>query len=256
MTKRKALMVLDSLMLISFMILMSWRLSGVSAHEWIGFAMIGLIFTHLVIHWGWVESTVTKAVQSERRGRVVPLLLNTALFITMGTALISGVVISKVVLPNKLLPGDYLQWHGLHETSATITLIIVGLHLAMNWDRVRSGFRRFFSASRAATRAASTWFLPPAAIARRIGWVSAISLVLIAAIWGKTRLLPSHPQVLMMFPDGHTAVVDPPADIAQLHPGSNTPDFNRGAARLAMALVVLPVSAVVGRKVLRLRLRA
>lgn len=97
-------MVLDSGMLVCFIILMSWRLSGVVAHEWIGFAMIALILAHLVIHWGWVESTVAKAVRKERRGRVAPLLLNTALFVTMGTALISGVVISKVVLPTNFFP--------------------------------------------------------------------------------------------------------------------------------------------------------
>ena len=60
MTKRGALIVLDAAMLLSFSVLMSWRFSGVAAHEWIGLALIALILTHLVVHWGWVESSVAR----------------------------------------------------------------------------------------------------------------------------------------------------------------------------------------------------
>src|SRR5689334_8230265 len=120
-------------MLLSFVVLMSWRLSGLVAHEWIGLALIALIFAHLIAHWGWVEATAVRAVRHKPRGRVIPLLLNALLFVTMGVAVVSGVVISKVVFPNTLLPGAYLQWHELHESSSTITVFVLGLHVALNW---------------------------------------------------------------------------------------------------------------------------
>jgi hypothetical protein len=73
MTKRQALMLVDSSMLLSLVVLISWRLSGITAHEWIGFALIALILAHLLVHWGWVESSVAGTPRHERRGRVIPL---------------------------------------------------------------------------------------------------------------------------------------------------------------------------------------
>ena len=256
MTRRKVLTVLDSLMFLSFLVLMSWRFSGLIAHEWIGFAMIALVFGHLLVHWGWVEETVGKAVNHSRRGRVVPLLLNTSLFLAMGTALVSGVVISKVVLPNHLLPGDYVQWHGLHETSATLALVIVGLHVALNWDRVRAGIRRLFTKSRRPAGVASGWRVQPDVALRTTVSVLLVCGVLIGALWAKTHIFPSNAQVLMMFPDGHTELTSPPADIAQIHPGSTVPDPTRGGARFILCLVVVIIAAVIGRRVLKLRLSA
>jgi hypothetical protein len=255
MTRHRALMLLDSGMLLSFIVLMSWRLSGITAHEWIGFGLIALIFAHLIVHWGWVESTAAKAVSHDRRGRVIPLLLNAALFVAMGTALISGVVISKVVLPNDLMPGDYLQWHSLHESSATFALFIVGLHLALNWEWILGAVRRLFSAPRRSANAASwTRHVSARVMLRRVLSVLALTGVLIAAVWAKTVILPSHPQVLMRFPDGHTALVAPPADISRLQAGSTSPNPSRGGARLLLSVVLLSIATLIGRRVLRLRL--
>lgn len=248
-------MLLDSSMLLSFVVLMSWRLSGIAAHEWIGFGLIALIFAHLIVHWGWVESAVGRAMRRDRRGRVFPLLLNGALFVAMGTALISGVVISKFVLPNHLLPDDYLQWHSLHETSATIALFIVGLHLALNWDWVLGGMRRLFSATRRSASGASLpRRIPARVMLRRALSVMLLTGALIAAVWAKTIILPSHPQVLMLFPDGHTALVAPPADISRIQPGSIPPSPSRGAARFLLSVILLSIATLVGRRVLRLRL--
>ena len=248
-------MLLDSSMLLSFVVLMSWRLSGVTAHEWIGLGVIALIFAHLIVHWSWVETTVALALRHERKGRVGPLLVNATLFISMGTALISGVVISKVVLPNRLLPGEYLQWHSLHETSATVALVVVGLHVALNWDRIRGGIRRLLAAAQCPVRAGTrSWRPRPAVILRRGLAILALTGALIAAVWAKTRFVPSHPQVLMMFPDGHTELTTPPADITQIHAGSTRPDPAAGGPRFMLALVALGVAALAGRFVLRLRL--
>src|SRR5512140_2602935 len=105
MTRRAALSMLDSGMLLSFVGLVSWRLTGLAAHEWLGLALIALILVHLVVHWRWVESSLARPGSLDRadrpdrpagrRGRrpVVSLLLNGALFLAMGTALVSGVVI-------------------------------------------------------------------------------------------------------------------------------------------------------------------
>src|SRR5258705_2174440 len=255
MTKRKALMLLDSSMLLSFLVLMAWRLSGIAAHEWIGFAMIGLILSQLVIHWGWVESRITSVVKRERGGRVVALLLNAALFVSMGTTLISGVVISKIVVPNKLLPGDYLKWHGLHNASASIAVVMVGLHIALNWDRIRGGFRHMLTASRRpANGTARAWRLSSSVVLRQSASVLALSGLLIVAVWGMTRIFPSHPRVLMRFPDGHSALVAPPPAIARVRTGTTKPHPSQGGGAFVATLAAVSITGVIGRRVLKLRL--
>jgi hypothetical protein len=251
MTKRGVLVVLDSMMFLCFIVLMSWRLSGVVAHEWIGLSLIAMIVTHLVVHWGWVEGSVARVARQRRRVGMTPLLLNSALFVTMGTALVSGIVISKVVFPNQLLPGDYLHWHSLHESASTITLFILGLHVALNWDRIRSSVRRLFDVS--GRQSPFVWRVSPRVMARRAMWVTVVSAVLVLAVFAFARVVPSHAQVLMTFPDGHTALAGPPPGIAKIQRGSTMPN-PMGAPKLVLSLVMLSIAAVVGRRVLRLRL--
>jgi len=234
---------------------MAWRLSGITAHEWIGLVMIALILSHLIIHWGWVESSLTRVVKHQRGGHVVGLLLNAALFVSMGTALISGVVISKIVLPNKLLPGDYLKWHGLHNASASIAVVMVGLHIALNWDRIRGGFRHLLTASRRpANRVTRPWRLSSSVMLRQSASVLALSGLLIVAVWGMTRIFPSHPRVLMRFPDGHSALVAPPPAIARIRTDTTKPHPSQGGGAFVATLAAVSITGVVGRRVLKLRL--
>jgi len=238
------------MMFVSFTVLMSWRLSGVTAHEWIGLSLIAMILTHLVVHWGWVEGSVGRVTRQRRRSGTIPLLLNTALFVAMGTALVSGVVISKVVFPNHLLPGDYLHWHSLHEGASTITLFILGLHVALNWDRIRNSFRRLFDPARGYRY---QWRLS-SDVLRRFAWVLGVSAVLVLGVFAAARIIPSHAQVLMTFPDGHTELVGPPPDIARIRLGSTAPDIAMGLPKFILTSVMLMIAAIVGRRGLRLRL--
>ena len=252
MTKRAVLVLLDSTMFLAFIVLMSWRLSGVTAHEWIGLTLIALIVAHLVIHWGWVEGSVNRIRTSGHRSGRRALLLNTALFLSMGTALVSGVVISKVVFPNQLLPGDYLHWHSLHENASTITLVILGLHVALNWDRIRSSFRRLLDSSR--RQSPLRWGFSTPIVARRLAWVIGLSAVLALVVFGIARVIPTHAEVLMTFPDGHTALVSPPPEIAKMQPGSSVPNYPMGLPRFVLSAVMLSIAAVIGRRLLKLRL--
>jgi hypothetical protein len=57
-TRRGTLLTLDATMLALFTTLISWRLTGVTLHEWFGITLTLLIVVHLLVHWGWVEGRV------------------------------------------------------------------------------------------------------------------------------------------------------------------------------------------------------
>lgn len=255
MTKRGTLLLLDSSMLAFFAVLMSWRLTGVVLHEWIGMALIAMILVHLVVHWGWVEARVAAMLRPAPR-RFGALLLNTAVFAAMGTTIISGLVVSKVVVPNHLSAASYLHWHGVHESAATFTVLLLGLHLAFNWDRITGSIRRALAP--AAVTARSGWrSLTPrgSALIRRLGWVVVACVILSGLVWALVRLTPANEQVMFVHADGRRELVAPPPELAELHRGTEWPTPAAGAPRFFTSLVFLLISATVGRQLLTIRRR-
>src|SRR5215831_18404773 len=142
MTKLTISLAIDAVMLVAFGALQSWRLTGVPAHEWLGVTFLLLAVSHLVIHGRWVESRAPKLLRvGSLRGRA-SVLLNLLLGIAMTTAITSGFFMSKVLLPNQLTPAAYGSWHRLHEQSSNLSLLLIGLHVALNWDLIAGGIRR------------------------------------------------------------------------------------------------------------------
>lgn len=241
-------------MLVSFAVLMSWRVTGIVLHEWIGTALIAMIVVHLVVHWGWVESRVVAMGKPARR-RFGGLLLNTAVFVAMGTTIISGLVVSKVAIPNHLSAASYLHWHGVHENAATITVLLLGLHLAYNWDRIIGAIRRALAPAVSRTRSARSWGISIPLAARRLVWVLLASAVLSGFVWSFVRLTPANDQVMFVHADGRRELAAPPPEVVLLRPGTEWPAVAAGAPRFVFSLVLLLVSATAGRRLLKLRRR-
>lgn len=219
--------IFDCSMLVAFVALQAWRLTGVPLHEWLGVALTGAIVVHLALHWSWVAS--------QFRRRRVAYALNLILFISAVAAIVSGFAISKVVLPVHPSADEYLKWHSIHETSSRVALFAAALHLALNWDRLfgkRPRLRIAFA---------------------RLGMIAMATAIIIAALYGVDRAM-ARPDITLITPDGkrveHAA---PPADIATLRKDTLKPSA-RGIPPFLLQSVVVGIVAVAGRKVLRLRL--
>lgn len=223
---------LDCAMLLAVLILQPWRLTGVVLHEWLAAALLAGILTHLVLHWPWIESRSRRLRIPRTR---VNYVLNVLVFVAMAAALISGFAISKVVLPLHHDPAAYMRWRSIHGFTSRTALIGIGLHLAMNWDRM-------FAARRAmqAIRVRVLWVLPAVALVGAMLWIIAARM--------------PAPQLTLIRPDGKRQIVTtPPPDIVALRPAEAAPSA-RGVPALLAHTILLTVSCVVGRKVLRLRL--
>ena len=246
MSRRRALLVLDACMAALFVVLLSWHLTGLDLHEWLGISLIATILVHLLVHWGWMEARATQVIRRSRMGRGA-FALNAGLFAAMGTTLISGVVISKVAAPNRLSPEAYLRWHGIHEQATLFTVLLVGAHLAFNWDRVRS---RALAASRRVGESASRRLPQPIALwllARRAISMTLATGALIVAVWMLVLVMPGSSQVLMIFPDGHRALVAPPAEITRAGPNANHANPGAALPRLVMSIILLAAAGAATR---------
>lgn len=152
-------LLLDFMLLITFLMIMSPSLTGVSWHEWLAIGLTAAIILHLLLHWEWIvrvgATFFRKIFHHSRLKFVVDVLLFVAFTLTMT----SGLLISRSVLPTLGIQSTRSPlWRGLHDLTANLTLSLVGLHFALNWEWVVGTFRRYalnpiiraFQASKAA----------------------------------------------------------------------------------------------------------
>lgn len=146
----KVNLVVDTLLLIAFLVAMAPRFSGVAIHEWLSIALGGVILLHLLLHWQWLVQVTQRFFGATPLYARVNYLLNLSLFICMTVVTLSGLMISIVALPLVgILPYDDGAWHSLHIQSANVAVVLVGLHLALHWQWVMDALRRYVRLSSA-----------------------------------------------------------------------------------------------------------
>jgi len=130
-------------MLLLVCVLEPLPLTGLELHEWLGLALCPLVLLHVVLQWQWFVTQFRRMlVRGAYRARV-NAALNIGLLVMMAAVLFSGVIISKQVAP---LVGESLGrsriWSGVHGWFNLIVVVLVGLHLALNWDWLLAAMRR------------------------------------------------------------------------------------------------------------------
>jgi hypothetical protein len=135
MTRNRFLFWLDALLLLTVVFLQTPRTTGLVSHEWGGIVFAGVVALHLLLNWSWIVSTVRRVRRPHSWRARVNLLLNAGLFAIVILALLSGLMISEEVISVIGLERSRVPaWGTLHIASSTIALVIVGFHIALNWD--------------------------------------------------------------------------------------------------------------------------
>jgi hypothetical protein len=133
---------LDGLLLVAYTFAYSLGFTGIAVHEWLGIGLGVVLLVHLTLHWDWVIRTTGKLVRRGGRERFVWLV--NLLLLSMTLCIASGILISQVALPGLgiTLPGSSF-WRQMHDTTATLTLILVPVHAALRWRWIVGVGRRF-----------------------------------------------------------------------------------------------------------------
>lgn len=135
MTRRAFEFWLDSLLLVLFVLALSPRMTGLRLHEWIGIAFGVPLIVHLLLSWTWISSTTRRVFRSGDSRTRVNLVLNAVLFVLIAVEIASGVVISQVAVPSLgFATINDRAWRALHNQTLNLTHLVVGLHVAMNWQ--------------------------------------------------------------------------------------------------------------------------
>jgi hypothetical protein len=135
---------LDLLIFIGFLIAMEPRSSGLAIHEWLTLTAFITILIHLLLNWNWVAQVTTRFFTSNRRVQL-NYLINWLLFVDGILIMLSGLMISERVIPafGLSFPRNF-AWRGLHDLSANLALLLLGLHTALHWSWIVNTFNRLF----------------------------------------------------------------------------------------------------------------
>jgi len=137
------LLCLDTAMLLLVCVLECLALTGLDVHVWLGFVLCPLVLVHVVMQWQWFI-TQFQRIRATRAYRVrVNALLNLGLLFMMAAVLLSGILSSRQVTS---VIGESLGrariWSEIHGWLNFIVVVLVGLHLALNWDWMIAALRR------------------------------------------------------------------------------------------------------------------
>ena len=140
----KTKLVVDVLIFIGFLIAMDPRSSGIAVHEWLATSMIAALVIHLLLSWDWIVQVTRRFLGRVNNTSRINYLLNWLLFIDGTIIMLSGFMISESLLPTLgvSLPRNF-AWRSLHDLSANLFLVLLGLHTALHWGWVVDASRRY-----------------------------------------------------------------------------------------------------------------
>ena len=139
--RRARRLIFDVAIGIAALALFSVNITGLPAHEWVGLVFAVVAVAHIALSWDWVIGTSQRLARSLAGTVRLTWLVNLALFISMTLVVTSGIMISEVALPMSRSAG-FGFWRVLHTQSSNASVVLVGLHLGLNWRWLVDTFRR------------------------------------------------------------------------------------------------------------------
>ena len=139
--------IVDGVALALYAVVSLPMLTGVAAHEWLGLAVLVVLFAHGVQHYDFV-AVVLRPSASSRAARggasrkeagsgvsrgIGRLVLDAGLLLALTATVLSGLMESGAVLPALGWYAEgYFVWAPLHAAAAKVLLALIVVHLALN----------------------------------------------------------------------------------------------------------------------------
>ena len=136
--------VLDIIMLVTFILLFNYKMPGMLFHEVVGLAIGVVILIHCGLNWKWIKGISLRIFKSKLPIKTrIGYFLNILLLINIIVIIVTGVLISKALFPGfSSIGGKSLQ--GLHISLSYFCLILIGIHVGLHWNWVMITFKRIF----------------------------------------------------------------------------------------------------------------
>jgi len=125
---------LDVVIAAAFLVASNPPVAGLSVHEWFGLAFGAAVAAHLVLHWDW-SIQATKRLFTRSRGVRLNYAVDAFLFVALTASVLSGLLMSRHVLPSVGLPSEPERgWREIHSLAANASVAAIGAHLGLHWS--------------------------------------------------------------------------------------------------------------------------
>jgi len=232
--RRRFVVLLDATLLIIFILLLSPRLTGLALHEILGFIFFIPVIIHLLIAWPWIQNATRKFFRIASRRTRFNFFLNTVLFIILITELVSGFIISQVVLPKiGISTINDRSWRAAHNLPLNFFVLFAGLHIAINWGWIVAAFKKSPGNSRQRQKVFYPRFMSSIMRIGILALATSLVALLLYSIIGEPSLIRLHNQ----------------NELARF-----TPTLGHGIVQLSGEAFLVAIVAFIARKWLHIRL--
>ncbi len=135
--------VVNSILLLVFLIIYEEHATGISIHEWGALALVSIIVVHILLHWQWIVACGKRFFQNIKGCIRLNYIINIMLFVAFTAVIFSGLMISEVVMPAiglRLPQSGFWRW--LHGFAADVSLGLVVFHVGLHWKWVINAVKR------------------------------------------------------------------------------------------------------------------
>ena len=126
-----------------FVLLFVPAITSLAFHEIASIVLGAALILHVLLNKKWIIGVSKKLfLKNTNRKTRISYILNIILFIDMFIIMISGFLISEVVLPNFRYDMN-INMLPLHIVSSILGLLIVGIHIGLHWNWIKQMTQHF-----------------------------------------------------------------------------------------------------------------
>ena len=144
---------LDIVMMLALVLLYKAKVLTLTYHEVMGLAILGLFLIHCLVNRSWIVSVGKRLFSPQTPTRTkVSYWLAIALAVVFILIVLSGVFISKILFKGISGGGHSgsAVWRNMHLFCSALSIILVGMHVGLYWDKIAGFFRKHFGKLRGA----------------------------------------------------------------------------------------------------------
>lgn len=145
-------LLIDAAALIAYLLANNPRVTGVVVHEWLSVGLALILCVHVALNWAWVGHVARSLFSRARARGKIDFVVDVALFAAFTVMMLSGLLISTVVLGVfGLQPAAGGVWRLAHRFSADVSLALLALHFGLHRHWMVDSVKRLFGRSSAPT---------------------------------------------------------------------------------------------------------
>lgn len=137
---------LDIVMVILLVLMFKKNVISMSFHEIGGLVVCGLFVVHMLLNYKWIIGVTKKLFSKGLKFKTrLGYIINVLLLLIMAFIGVSGILISKTIFTN--ISSNNIFWKIGHQVVSGYGIILVGIHIGLHWDFLRSHFKKFIKIS-------------------------------------------------------------------------------------------------------------